>query len=159
MWEASGYLLALVNDVLDMNKLESGTITLDNEPFNLTDTLNEIKTVSEMHALNNGVSFKLVIDSDIKHEYLIGSSTHLKRILQNLAGNAVKYNHANGSVTLSCAELSSDADTATFCFICSDTGIGMSEEFQKKAFEPFAQEGRISSTTFSGTGLGLSIVK
>ena len=159
MWEASGYLLALVNDVLDMNKLESGTITLDNEPFSLTYTLNEIKTVSEMQAQGNGVSFHLNISPELKHEYLIGSSTHLKRILQNLTGNAVKYNHANGSVTLNCEELHSDDVTATFRFICSDTGIGMSEEFQKNAFEPFAQEGRLSNMTFMGTGLGLSIVK
>lgn len=98
-------------------------------------------------------------NSSIEHNYLIGSPIHLKRILQNLASNAIKYNRENGSVTVSYCELSSDEEVAQFQFICSDTGIGMSEKFQEKAFEPFAQEGRNANTTYAGTGLGLSIVK
>lgn len=159
MWDASGYLLALVNDVLDMNKLESGNVTLENVPFNLNSTLKEVNTVSELQAIDHGVSFEIGEDTHIEHPYLIGSSTHLKRVLQNLASNAIKYNRKNGSVNVSCTELSSDNEKAVFRFVCSDTGIGMSSEFQKKAFEPFAQEGRSSNTNYAGTGLGLSIVK
>ena len=73
--------------------------------------------------------------------------------------NAIKYNHFHGTVNVHCEELSDDGDTAVFQFVCSDTGLGMSEEFQKHAFDVFAQEGKRSTTTFSGSGLGLSIVK
>ena len=77
----------------------------------------------------------------------------------NLSSNAIKYNHFHGTVNVHCEELSDDGDTAVFQFVCSDTGLGMSEEFQKHAFDAFAQEGKRSTTTFSGSGLGLSIVK
>ena len=160
MWKASGYLLSLVNDVLDMNKLESGAITLERKPFLLRETLVEANTVTELQAIEHGIHFR--IDREqlyIEHNHLIGSVVHLKRILQNIAGNAVKYNRKNGSVTVSCRELRSDEKYAVFQFTCADTGIGMSPEFQKKAFEPFAQEGRTANTTYAGTGLGLSIVK
>ena len=73
--------------------------------------------------------------------------------------NAIKYNHFHGTVTVHCEELSDDGNMAVFQFVCSDTGLGMSEEFQKHAFDVFAQEGKRSTTTFSGSGLGLSIVK
>lgn len=158
--EASSYLLSLVNSVLDMSKLESGTITLESVPFDLSGLLSEVNTVAEMQAIDHGIRF--IADSDsvsIRHRYLIGSPVHLKQILQNLASNAIKYNRINGSVTVSCQEIASEEQTATFRFICSDTGLGMSEEFQKHAFEPFAQEGRKANTSYAGTGLGLSIVR
>ena len=160
MWEASGYLLSLVNDVLDMSKLESGSIDLESKPFDLREIISETDTLAEMQAMEHGVTFQVdEKNSSIEHNYLIGSPIHLKRILQNLASNAIKYNRENGSVTVSYCELSSDEEVAQFQFICSDTGIGMSEKFQEKAFEPFAQEGRNANTTYAGTGLGLSIVK
>ena len=77
----------------------------------------------------------------------------------NLSSNAIKYNHFHGTVNVYCEELSDDGNMAVFRFVCSDTGLGMSEEFQKHAFDVFAQEGKLSTTTFSGSGLGLSIVK
>ena len=160
MKEASGYLLSLVNDVLDMNKLESGTIELEDNPFDVYELLKEANTVAQMQAVNQGIHY--VIDKEnghIEHRYLIGSTVHLKQILHNLAGNAIKYKKENGTVTVTCQELSSDEETAVYRFVCSDTGIGMSEEFQKQAFEPFAQEGRRTNTTYAGTGLGLSIIK
>lgn len=159
IWEASGYLLSLVNDVLDMNKLESGAIVLEQKPFDLVELLSEANTVAEMQAIEHGISYEINDPEPVKHRYLVGSPVHLKRILQNLAGNAVKYNREQGSVTVSCRELSWDESMAWFCFTCKDTGMGMSEEFQKHAFEPFAQEGRNANTTYAGTGLGLSIVK
>lgn len=94
------------------------------------------------------------------HTALIGSPRHLKQVLMNLAGNAVKYNKENGSIRVWCKELSCDNDTAVFRFACIDTGIGMSPEFQAHAFEPFSQEGRNNARTrYDGSGLGLSIVK
>ena len=160
MWKASGYLLSLVNDVLDMNKLESGAITLEHRPFELRDTLREANAVAEMQAIEHGIRFDIDWENiSVTHDRLLGSPVHLKQILQNLASNAVKYNRRNGSVTVSCRELKSDENRALFRFVCSDTGMGMSREFQEKAFEPFSQEGRRANTTYAGTGLGLSIVK
>ena len=160
MKEASGYLLSLVNDVLDMNKLESGNIVLEHKPFDLLGVLMESNTVAEMQALDHGINY--VIDWDnsyIEHGRLLGSPVHLKQILHNFASNAIKYNREHGTVTVGCKELSYDGDRAVFRFVCSDTGIGMSKEFMEHAFEPFSQEGRDSRTTYAGTGLGLSIVK
>ncbi len=158
--EASGYLLSLVNDVLDMNKLESGTIVLEHTPFDLLELLAESNTVAEMQAIDHGIAYVLDWEnSNIEHNRLIGSPVHLKQILHNFASNAIKYNRENGKVTVACRELPDDDDHATFCFTCADTGIGMSREFVQHAFEPFSQEGRDSRTTYSGTGLGLSIVK
>ena len=160
MKEASGYLLSLVNDVLDMNKLESGIITLEDRPFNLMELLGESNTVAEMQAIDHGISYVIDWDnSHIDHIFLIGSPVHLKQILHNFASNAVKYNKENGTVTVSSQELSFDGENAVFRFVCADTGIGMSREFMQHAFEPFSQEGRDSRTTYAGTGLGLSIVK
>lgn len=160
MKEASGYLLSLVNDVLDMNKLESGAIVLENRPFDLLEVLMEANTVAEMQAVDHGVSYIIDWDSsNIEHRYLVGSPVHLKQILHNFASNAIKYNRENGTVTVGCNELSCDEDKAVFRFFCADTGIGMSSEFLEHAFEPFSQEGRNSRTTYAGTGLGLSIVR
>ena len=161
VWEASGYLLSLVNNVLDMNKLESGAVVLTEMPFDLPQLLNEVNTVAEMQATEHGLCYDVDMEKQqIAHPYLIGSAPHLKQVLMNLASNAVKYNKENGRVTVWCRELSCDGKTAEFRFACKDTGIGMSKEFQKRAFEPFTQEGRDNARThYDGTGLGLSIVQ
>lgn len=160
IWDASGYLLSLVNDVLDMNKLESGMIVLEKEAFDLIELLSEANSVAEMQAMNHGIRY--VVDKEhrrIEHPHLLGSTIHLKQILQNLASNAIKYNRENGTVTVRTQEISYDGETALFQFCCSDTGLGMSEAFVEHAFEPFAQEERSSNAKYSGTGLGLAIVK
>lgn len=159
IWEASGYLLSLVNNVLDMNKLESGDILLEEEPFDICKLLDETKTLLEIQATEYGVTFIMHPFHDIKHQYLLGSPTYLKQILMNLANNALKYNHEGGEVSISCKELYCNDTTAVFQFVCSDTGIGMSEDFQKHAFEAFSQEKKDARSTFTGSGLGLSITK
>ena len=160
IWEASGYLLSLVNNILDMNKLESGMIELANEPFDLLELIAESNTVAEMQATEHGLNYIVDMEhSRMEHTYLRGSAIHLKQILQNIASNSIKYNKIGGSVTVSCNEIASDDNTATFCFVCQDTGVGMSKEFQKHAFDTFSQENRDVHTTYSGTGLGLPIVK
>ncbi len=154
------YLLSIVNNVLDIGKLESGEIVLEHRPFNLITLLMDMLTVVGMQANENGINFKGGKEmSVIRHPYLIGSPVHLKRVLMNLASNAIKYNHKGGTVTLYCTEISSDKETVVYEFVCQDTGIGMSEDFQKTAFEPFTQEGKEAVTTYTGSGLGLSIVK
>ena len=161
IWEASGYLLSLVNNVLDMNKLESGAVIFAHNQFDLPTLLEEINTVAEMQATEHGLNFQVDHKKrHIEHRFLIGSPSHIKQILMNIAGNAVKYNKENGSVTVWCEELLCDGTAATFRFNCADTGIGMSEDFQKHAFEPFTQEEKNNARTrYDGSGLGLSITK
>ena len=155
---ASGFLLELVNDVLDMNKLESGEIVLTKEPFCLSKLLMEVDSVIEMQADESGVDY-IKAPLNIENDYLIGSSLHIKQILQNIVSNAVKYNKRGGYVRVSCTENRIDEKNIMFEFVCTDNGQGMSEDFQKKAFEPFAQEKTRVRTTYAGTGLGLAISK
>ena len=158
--QSTDYLQNLINNVLDISKLESGSLVLEHKSFDLAELLRNNLTVVAMSAYENGVRFEGGVDaSTIRHRYLIGSPVHLSRILMNLSSNAIKYNHFHGTVNVHCEELSDDGNIAVFQFVCSDTGLGMSEEFQKHAFDAFAQEGKQSTTTFSGSGLGLSIVR
>ena len=155
---ASGFLLDLVNDVLDMNKLESGEIAIKEEPFELTKIINEVGSVIETQADEQCIDYS-VDRGSIEYDNLIGSSLHLRQILQNILSNAIKYNVQNGSVRFSYSENAADDDIVKVTFICEDTGIGMSEEFQQIAFEPFAQESSNARTAYKGTGLGLAITK
>ena len=154
----SGFLLDLVNDVLNMNKLESGAVTLEEKPFNLRQMIREIVTTVEGQAWHENVQVSCKTLA-WNHEDLIGSPMHLHQVLQNVVGNAVKYNRPGGSVTISCEEKGFDGATATFLFTCTDTGRGMSAAFQQHAFEAFAQEESGARTAYKGTGLGLPIAK
>lgn len=156
VWESSGYLLDLVNDALDITKFDAKEFELKEEPFSMSQLMDEVGNLNEFRAKENGVNFVLE-KPYIEHDALIGAGVQLKRVLTNLLGNAVKYNVQGGSVTLSCRERAFDDDTANFEFVCADTGVGMSEEFQKVMFEPFARENDDSMK--SGVGLGLAIVK
>ena len=155
---ASSYLLNLVNDVLDMNKLESGNIQLERKHFNLLELLHNTNEIIRMQANESGVNY-YVEDGELIHTQLVGSPVHFQQILMNIGSNAVKYNHDGGSVTVTCREISYTDTIAEYELTCTDTGIGMSEEFQKKAFEPFAQEGQSARTKYAGTGLGLAIAR
>ncbi len=157
--EASGYLLSLVNNVLDMNKLESGKVILENKRFDIIDMLKKSNSVAEINASEHCIAFN-VDESKINiiHRNVIGSPVHLQQILLNMTNNAVKYNRENGSITVYTTEEPIDSDTFMYTFVCSDTGIGMNEDFIKHAFEPFSQEERSENSSF-GSGLGLSIVK
>ena len=155
---ASMFLFDLVNDVLDMSKMESGKITIEAVPFNAYDMLNEIKSLIEVQAVERGISVKTDFDG-LTHRNLIGSPVHLRQILINIAGNAVKYNRQDGTILITARELESHGSSTAVEFTCADTGIGMSKEFQERMFEPFTQEEDGARTTFIGTGLGLSIVK
>ena len=156
--ESLKYLVSLVNDVLDMNKLESGNIQLERKHFNLLEVLHNTNEIIRVQANESGVNY-YVEDGEIIHTQLIGSPVHFQQILMNIGSNAVKYNHDGGSVTVTCREVSYTDTTAEYELTCTDTGIGMSEEFQKKAFEPFAQEGQSARTKYAGTGLGLAIAR
>ena len=154
------YLQSLLNNVLDIGKVESGTLQLEHKPFDLVAMLVKQISIVETNAKEYGISFEGGASmSTFHHRYFIGSEEYLNRLLMNLAGNAVKYNRRGGKVILYFNEISSDDTTAVFEFVCSDTGVGMSEKFQKHAFESYAREGKETTSGYSGAGLGLSIVK
>ena len=157
--EASNLLLELVNDVLDMSKLESGEIVLEEIPFNLSSIYREVFVVIEQVAAEQNLQI-VWEKKEITHRDLIGSPRYVKRVMMNILSNAMKYNRENGHIYISCIEIpSGQPETTTMDFVCRDTGIGMAEEFQKHIFEPFAQEHAGSRTRFSGTGLGMPISK
>ena len=157
--EASNLLLELVNDVLDMSKLESGEIVLEEIPFNLSSISREVFVVIEQMAAEQNI--RVVWEKkEITHRDFIGSPGYVKRVMMNILSNAVKYNKENGQIYVSCVEIPSEQpEMTTMEFVCRDTGIGMAEEFQKHIFEPFAQEHTGSRAKFAGTGLGMAISK
>lgn len=157
--EASHLLLELINEVLDMSKLESDEVILEEIPFNLNSISEEILGVIEQMATEQNIRI-LWEEKEVTHWNLIGSPVHVKRTLMNILSNAVKYNKENGYVYISCREIPSEQTAMTTLeFVCRDTGIGMTEAFQKRIFEPFAQEHAGSRTKFAGTGLGMPITK
>ena len=157
--EASNLLLELVNDVLDMSKLESGEVVLEEIPFNLSKIAEEVLIVIEQMAAERNI--RIVWEKkEITHRDFIGSPGYVKRVMMNILSNAVKYNRENGQIYISCMEIpSKQPEMTTMEFVCHDTGIGMADEFQKHIFEPFAQEHAGSRTKFAGTGLGMPITK
>ena len=157
--EASNLLLELVNEILDMSKLESGEIVLEEIPFNLSSISREVLAVIEQMAAEQNI--RIVWEKkEITHRDFIGSPGYVKRVMMNILSNAVKYNRENGHIYISCMEIpAGQPGMTTMEFVCRDTGIGMTEEFQKHIFEPFAQEHTGSRTKFAGTGLGMPIAK
>lgn len=155
---ASGYLLDLINNILDMSKLESSDIKLEHKPFNIVELLHKSNEIIMMQCNECGITYNIE-EGKIIHSDLIGSPLHFQQVLMNIAGNAVKYNSENGSIFVKCTEISDDDDIAEFELICRDTGVGMSDEFQKRIFEPFSQENENARTKYAGTGLGMAIAK
>ena len=157
--KTSHLLLELINEVLDMSKLESDEVVLEDIPFNLNSISEEILGVIEHMAAEQNIRI-IWEEKEVTHWNLIGSPVHVKRILMNILSNAVKYNKENGYVYIGCREIpSKQTAMTTLEFVCRDTGIGMTEAFQKRIFEPFAQEHAGSRTKFAGTGLGMPITK
>ena len=156
---ASHLLLELVNEILDMSKLESDEVVLEESPFNLSSISREVLVVIGQIATEQNI--RIVWEKkEITHRHLIGSPGYVKRVMMNILSNAVKYNKENGCIYISCREIPSEQPgMTTMEFVCRDTGIGMTEEFQKYIFEPFAQEHTGSRTKFAGTGLGMAIAK
>lgn len=160
IWIASNYLVTLVNNVLNMNRLENKSIDLSEQSFNMIDLLMDVTGMTdiqiEAQELHSIVDWK---PGYIDHRYLIGSSEGLYRILMNLTSNAIKYNKKGGTVYCRCMEKQREGDTIWFEFVTSDTGVGMDEEFLKHAFEPYIQKDNTTLSSIKGVGLGLSIVK
>ncbi|WP_321973631.1 ATP-binding protein [Paratractidigestivibacter sp.] len=156
--ESSKVLLELINEVLDMNKLESGEIVLEHVPFDLTDVARDVYYALAKQAEERDISI-VQVDCAVPHARLVGSPTHLKSVIMNIMSNAVKYNKDHGKISITCTETEAADGMVELVFICSDTGIGMSREFQEHIFDPFAQEQASPRTRYPGTGLGMSITK
>ena len=158
IWTASGLLLDLANEALDMSRLESGRIDLDPVPTNLLTLNNEVRDILERQAEERLVT--IICDQHaLDHPYARVSVTHLKRLLVNIAGNAVKYNRQGGFVRLVCREVEPVDGGPVYEYTIADNGIGMSEEFQQHLYEPFSREEQQVEGASSGTGLGASIAK
>ena len=151
-------MLELVNEVLDMGKLESEEVILEERSFNFFELFKEIRMVIEKQAKERGIEI-IVHKYNVVHENLIGSPLHVKRVVMNILTNAIKYNKDNGKIFIEVDETQEDDNRVIVRFRCEDTGIGMSESFQKKIYEPFAQEKAGARTVYGGTGLGMPITK
>ena len=156
--ESSRYLLDLVNEVLDMGKLNSGEVMLESVPFDIRKLCDEVATMLSRQAQDKEIEIISKRDESIP-QYLIGSPVHVKRILSNVLSNAIKYNKLNGKIYLNMKELERKAGCVMLEFSCEDTGIGISEEFLPHVFEAFTQDIDAARSEYEGTGLGMPIVK
>ena len=158
--ESARHLVSMVNDILDMNKLETEQFVENDIPFNLAAVLNRVNTDQQMQAGKKKIDY--VVDwkkSELNHMYLMGNPVYIEKLLTVITDNAVKFTKPGGNVSVWCREISEDDERAVYEFGCSDNGIGMSEEFAGHAFEMFSQENKTSRTQYEGTGLGLAIAK
>ena len=158
IWQSSGFLLDLVNEVLEMGKLSSGEVQMEEIPFNLREVCDEVKSIVMPQAQEKGVEL-IVKKDEVPYPCLIGSPVHVKRILLNIVSNAIKYNKKNGKVYITLCESRYADDTTLMEFKCEDTGIGISKRFLPHVFEAFAQDGDVARSSYEGVGLGMPIVK
>ena len=156
---AANHLLSLINDVLDMSKLEDGSVELAEEPFNINALWTEVGDICSIRAKENGISIRTDSGEDLKYPDVFGSPLHLKQIFMNLINNAIKYNRPGGTIECSSQLGYEDSETVTYDFIIKDTGIGISREFLQHIFEPFTQEKNDARSRYQGTGMGMAIVK
>ncbi len=156
---SSKHLLALINDVLDMSKIESGKVTLSEEPFSMADMVESIVTIIRAQVNSKRQDLRVHI-SDIQHEDVIGDTLRLRQIFVNILGNAVKFTPEGGSIVFSIRECHSHIHgMACYEFVCEDNGIGMDEEFMKTIFAPFSRSRDSVTKNIEGTGLGMSITR
>lgn len=156
---AANHLLSLINDILEMGRIEERKVTLEHESFNLKELCDNALVLCKLRASDRGITMLDTSEPYAVDQYMIGSPTHIRQILVNLLDNSIKYNKHGGTVTFSSTIKPVDDEHAVFCFSVSDTGIGMTPEFLTHIYEPFAQEGDDARSKFQGTGIGMSIVK
>ena len=157
---AAGHLLSLINDVLQMSKLEEGQIVLTHEPISLGDLTRDIVSIIIARAVEEGVEWDYEKGkSEIPYPYIYGSPLHLRQIFLNIYGNCIKYNRPGGKITTIVEAVDEKDGICTYRWTISDTGIGMDQEFLEHIFDPFAQEKTDARSVYRGTGLGMAIVK
>jgi signal transduction histidine kinase len=152
------HLLSLINDILDMSRIESGRMELKEETFSFRDFLDQISTIVGGQCRDKGLDFVCERTEPID-DWFIGDDLRLKQILINILGNAVKFTDAPGSVRFTAAQEAASDDRALLCFRIQDTGIGMDADFLPRLFEPFSQEDATTTNRYGGSGLGMAITK
>ena len=155
---SSKHLLALINDVLDMSKIESGKVELRHESFNFRAFLQDLENLYGEQAKSKGISYETILASDLEVQ-IIGDSLRLNQVLSNLLSNALKFTPAKGMIKLRVSKTGEDQENVYLRFEVIDTGCGIAEENYDKIFESFEQENVDVTYKYGGTGLGLSIVK
>ena len=154
---SSRFLLSLINDILDMSKIETGKMELAKEPFDLTELIGEVNAIIFPQTIQRGLSFEIHHEEPLERRYA-GDVLRIKQILMNLLSNALKFTPAGGRVVLGLREQQRTNGFAYLCFTVSDTGAGMSPAFMKRIFQPFEQESSEIARNKVGSGLGLAIV-
>lgn len=156
---AANHLLSLINDILEMGRIENGNLTLEHVSFNLEKLCDDAIVLCKLRASEHNITMRDQSAHLVCNPQVIGSPTHVRQIIINLLDNSIKYNKDGGTVTFTSQIKPLDDNRVLFCFNVSDTGIGMSPEFLKHIYEPFAQEGNDARSKFQGTGMGMPIVK
>lgn len=155
---SSRFLLSLINDILDMSRIESGKVLLKNEKIPFEEFLNGVNSICYSQAQAKNIDYENHVDSDID-DYYLGDATKLQQVIINILSNAVKFTPENGKVSLSVRQMSKGKNDAVVRFVVNDTGCGISDEFVEHIFDPFSQEYAGTTTLYGGTGLGLAICK
>ena len=155
---SADHLLYLINDILDMSRIESGRMILNNEEFSFPDLLQAINTMFSGQAVDKGLDYHCHINGEVD-DYYIGDSMKLRQVLINILGNAVKFTPAGGSVSLQVERKAQYNGKSTLCFVITDTGIGISEEYLPYIFDAFSQEDSSTTNKYGSSGLGLAITK
>ena len=157
---AADHLLSLINDVLQISKMEDPKVELSREPFNMLELIDDIHTIIEMKAAENGITVEREVNPTFRENiYYWGSPLHVRQIFINILGNSIKYNRKNGRIRTRLKITETGERSVLFKAFIEDTGIGMSGEFLEQLFEPFAREHEGAETGYEGTGLGMAIVK
>ena len=156
---AANHLLSLINDILEMGRIEEHKMTLEHESFNLKELCDDALVLCRLRASDRGITLLNTSEPYAVDQSMIGSPTHIRRIIINLLDNSIKYNKHGGTVTFFSTVKPLNDTRVLFCFTIEDTGIGMTPEFLKHIYEPFAQEGNDARSKFQGTGMGMPIVK
>ena len=152
------HLLSIINDILDMSRIESGRMTLKNEEFSLAKALAQVNTIISDQCRDKGLEYECRVKGTVD-DYYVGDEMKLRQIMINILGNAVKFTPSGGSVTFVVEEVARFNGKSTLRFIISDTGIGMSQDYLPKLFDTFSQEDSSSTSQYGSTGLGMAITK
>ncbi|MDD3338403.1 MAG: response regulator [Lachnospiraceae bacterium] len=155
---SSRFLLSLINDILDMSRIESGKVSIKNNKFPLDELVNNINAIFYEQADKKGIDYECIISS-FTYDYYIGDSMKIQQVIVNLLGNSIKFTEPGGKVQLMVNQERVEHGRAYMTFTVNDTGIGISEELQQRMFEPFEQGDTTSTTPYKGTGLGLAIAR
>ncbi len=159
MQVAANYLLSLINDVLQMSKIEDGNVPLTKDIIDFSELTKDILVIIEQRAKERGIKMQFNAKKDIRYPFVYGSPVHLRQIFFNIYGNCIKYNHIGGSIVTTSDYTETDDGVVMYEWTITDTGIGMSKEYKEHIFEPFSQERQYIGSAHHGIGLGMSIVK